>query len=31
VFGTTPFFRTHPKGGLGQAAQAIVWSLADDS
>jgi len=30
VFGTSVFFRTHPKGGLGQAAQAIVWSLADD-
>jgi hypothetical protein len=26
VFGTSPFFRTHPKGGLSQAARAIFWA-----
>ena len=26
VFGTSVFFRTHPKGGLGQAAQALQWA-----
>ncbi|ANC31505.1 M14 family zinc carboxypeptidase [Isoptericola dokdonensis] len=29
VFGTTPFFRTHPKGGLSQAATAIFWATSD--
>jgi hypothetical protein len=29
VFGTTVFFRTHPKGGLSQAAQAIFWAAPD--
>lgn len=27
VFGTSAFFRTHPKGGMSQAAQAIFWSV----
>lgn len=26
VFGTSPFFRTHPKGGLSQAARALFWA-----
>ena len=26
VFGTSVFFRTHPKGGLSQAAQALLWA-----
>lgn len=26
VFGTSPFFRTHPKGGLSQAARALLWA-----
>jgi uncharacterized membrane protein len=26
VFGTSPFFRTHPKGAMSQAAQAIFWA-----
>ncbi|WP_137845561.1 M14 family zinc carboxypeptidase [Microbacterium sp. 2FI] len=30
VFGTTPFFRTHPKGGMSQAAQAIFWAASGD-
>jgi hypothetical protein len=29
VFGTSVFFRTHPKGGLSQAAQAIFWAAPD--
>ncbi|MFC7879875.1 M14 family zinc carboxypeptidase [Isoptericola sp. NPDC057391] len=29
VFGTSVFFRTHPKGGLGQAAQALFWATSD--
>ncbi|WP_194408796.1 M14 family zinc carboxypeptidase [Microbacterium cremeum] len=30
VFGTSPFFRTHPKGGMSQAAQAIFWAAAGE-
>ncbi|MGF0115431.1 M14 family zinc carboxypeptidase [Promicromonospora sp. Marseille-Q5078] len=30
VFGTAVFFRTHPKGGLGQAAQALFWATSGD-
>ncbi|GAA1176001.1 M14 family zinc carboxypeptidase [Ornithinimicrobium humiphilum] len=30
VFGTTPTFRTHPKGGQSQVGQAIFSVLADD-
>ena len=30
VFGTSPFFRTHPKGAMSQAAQAIFWAAAGD-
>ncbi|MFD6134227.1 M14 family zinc carboxypeptidase [Isoptericola sp. NPDC060257] len=30
VFGTSVFFRTHPKGGLGQAAQALFWAASGD-
>ncbi len=26
VFGTSVFFRTHPKGGLSQAARALMWA-----
>ena len=26
VFGTSVFFRTHPKGGLSQAARALLWA-----
>ena len=26
MFGTSVFFRTHPKGQLGQAARAILWA-----
>lgn len=26
VFGTSVFFRTHPKGGLSQAARALYWA-----
>ncbi len=26
VFGTSPLFRTHPKGGLSQAARALQWA-----
>nr|WP_306238815.1 M14 family zinc carboxypeptidase [Ornithinimicrobium sp. HY1745] len=29
VFGTTPFFRTHPKGGISQAGQAIFWAAPE--
>ncbi|WP_193315368.1 M14 family zinc carboxypeptidase [Nostocoides sp. F2B08] len=29
VFGTSVFFRTHPKGGLSQAATAIFWAAPD--
>ncbi|MEN5075417.1 M14 family zinc carboxypeptidase [Isoptericola cucumis] len=28
VFGTSPFFRTHPKGGMSQAAQALFWAAS---
>jgi len=30
VFGVTPFFRTHPKGAMSQAAQAIYWATSGD-
>lgn len=30
VFGTTPFFRTHPKGAMSQAAQAIFWAAGGE-
>jgi hypothetical protein len=30
VFGTSPFFRTHPKGAMSQAAQAIFWAATGD-
>lgn len=30
VFGTTPFFRTHPKGAMTQAADAIFWATSGD-
>ncbi|MEG3616172.1 M14 family zinc carboxypeptidase [Isoptericola haloaureus] len=30
VFGTTPFFRTHPKGGMSQVATAIFWAASGD-
>lgn len=26
VFGTSVFFRTHPKGGMSQAARALYWA-----
>ncbi|MBC2959650.1 M14 family metallopeptidase [Nocardioides deserti] len=26
VFGTSVFFRTHPKGGLSQAGRALLWA-----
>jgi phage tail protein X len=26
VFGTSVFFRTHPKGGMSQAGRAILWA-----
>jgi len=26
VFGTSVFFRTHPKGGMSQAARALFWA-----
>lgn len=26
VFGTSVFFRTHPKGGLSQAARGLLWA-----
>lgn len=29
VFGTSVFFRTHPKGGMSQAAQAIFWAAPE--
>jgi hypothetical protein len=29
VFGTSVFFRTHPKGGLSQAARAIFWAAPE--
>jgi hypothetical protein len=29
VFGTSVFFRTHPKGGMSQAAQGILWAVPD--
>lgn len=29
VFGVSPFFRTHPKGAMTQAAQAIFWAAGD--
>ena len=29
VFGTSVFFRTHPKGGMSQAATAIFWAAPD--
>lgn len=29
VFGTSPFFRTHPKGGQSQAATALFWASAE--
>ncbi|MGD8201972.1 M14 family zinc carboxypeptidase [Ornithinimicrobium sp. W1679] len=29
VFGTSPLFRTHPKGGLSQVAQAVVWAAPE--
>ncbi len=28
VFGTTMFFRSHPKGGLGQGGRAIFWAAS---
>ncbi len=28
VFGTTIFFRSHPKGGLGQGGRAIFWAAS---
>ena len=28
VFGTAPFYRTHPKGGISQAGQAIFWAAS---
>ncbi|GAA1976756.1 M14 family zinc carboxypeptidase [Isoptericola halotolerans] len=30
VFGTSPFFRTHPKGPMSQAASAIFWAASGD-
>lgn len=30
VFGTSPFFRTHPKGAMSQAAHAIFWAASGD-
>ncbi|WP_203579208.1 M14 family zinc carboxypeptidase [Microbacterium hibisci] len=30
VFGTSPFFRTHPKGAMSQAANAIFWAADGD-
>ncbi|GAA4724365.1 M14 family zinc carboxypeptidase [Isoptericola chiayiensis] len=30
VFGTTPFFRTHPKGGMSQVATAMFWATSGD-
>ncbi|MBN9612870.1 MAG: Ig-like domain repeat protein, partial [Actinobacteria bacterium] len=29
VFGTSVFFRTHPKGGLSQAARGIFWAAPE--
>jgi hypothetical protein len=29
VFGTSVFFRTHPKGGLSQAARALMWAAPE--
>jgi hypothetical protein len=29
VFGTSPFFRTHPKGGMSQAARALFWAAPE--
>lgn len=29
VFGTSVFFRNHPKGGMSQAAQAIFWAAPE--
>ncbi|WP_244929463.1 M14 family metallopeptidase [Nocardioides sp. W7] len=29
VFGTSVFFRTHPKGGLSQAARALFWAAPE--
>ena len=29
VFGTSPVFRTHTRGQMGQAARAILWALPD--
>ncbi|WP_122261320.1 M14 family zinc carboxypeptidase [Ornithinimicrobium cerasi] len=29
VFGTSVFYRTHPKGGQSQAAQAIFWATPE--
>lgn len=29
IFGTSPFFRTHPKGGMSQVATALFWVTAD--
>ena len=29
VFGTSVFFRNHPKGGLSEAARAMLWAIAD--
>lgn len=29
VFGTSPFFRTHPKGGLSSAARALFWAAPE--
>jgi hypothetical protein len=29
VFGTSVFYRTHPKGGMSQAAGAIFWATPD--
>ncbi|MDO5740837.1 MAG: M14 family zinc carboxypeptidase [Ornithinimicrobium sp.] len=31
VFGTSVFFRNHPKGGIGQVGQAIFWAAPDGS
>lgn len=30
VFGTSPVFRTHPKGAMSQAAHAIFWAASGD-
>jgi hypothetical protein len=29
VFGTSVFFRTHPRGGMSQAARALLWAAPD--